>query len=162
MSRRASSPAASPLNAYLAAIDAASAPLVVALDAAVRAAHPGFDVAVKYKLLMYALGGDYRTWVCAVNGTPKGACLRFLYGVMLDDPQRVLRAGTSVLKTWDFAVGDEVDAAAVGAYVRQAVERYAAYKADAPAILEASRAAAKAPKAVSRTAAGTGGARRRR
>jgi len=64
--------------------------------------------------------------------------------VLLDDPRHVLRAGSSVLMTWDFALIDAVDPDAVGAYVVEAVSRYDEYKANAPKILEASRAAAKA------------------
>jgi hypothetical protein len=62
----------------------------------------------------------------------EGVGLRFLYGVLLEDPRRVLRAGTSVLKTWDFGFGDRVDPAAVGAYVREAVGRYDDYEAARP------------------------------
>ena len=127
------------LDTYLATIDPAAAPLVVSLDAAVSAAQPDFDLAIKYGILMYALRGDFRIWVCAVSATKKGACLRFLYGVLLDDPRHVLRAGSSVLKTWDFALGDAIDPAAVGAYVQEAVARYPEYKANATAVLSAAR-----------------------
>jgi hypothetical protein len=130
------------LETYLGGVDAAAAPLVSALDEAVRKAHPAFDVAVKYKMLMYALHGDWHTWVCAIGETKKTICLRFLYGVLLDDPRGVLRAGSSVLKTWDFAFEDVVDSAAVGAYVSEAVARYPDYKANAREVLEASHAAA--------------------
>jgi hypothetical protein len=132
------------LETYLAGVDVAAAPLVVALDQAARKAHPDFDVAIKYKILMYALHGDWRTWVCAIDATKKGVSLRFLYGVLLDDHRGVLRAGSSVLKTWDFALDDVIDPAAIGAYVAEAVVRYDDYKANAPEVLEASRAAAKA------------------
>ena len=131
------------LETYLAGVDPAATTVVVALDAAVRDAHPGFDVAIKYGLLMYALDGDWRTWVCAVGATKAGVGLRFLYGVILDDPMGVLRAGSSVLKTWDFGFDDVVDPAAVGAYVNEAVTRHAEYRANQREILEASRAAAK-------------------
>ncbi|MDQ2943013.1 MAG: DUF1801 domain-containing protein [Candidatus Dormibacteraeota bacterium] len=133
----------SALVTYLASVDTVAAPLVVALDEAVREAHPDFDVAVKYKMLMYTLRGDWRTWVCAIGETKKTICLRFLYGVLLDDPRGILRTGSSVLKTWDFAFDDVVDPAAVGAYVSEAVARYADYKANAREVLEASHAAAR-------------------
>lgn len=140
MSDAGAAPAA--LEAYLAGVDPAAAPVVVALDEAIRDAHPGFDVAIKYRILMYALDGDWRTWVCAIDASRKTVGLRFLYGVLLDDPRQVLRAGSSVLKTWDFAFDDAVDHPAVGAYVREAVGRYADYKANSRELLEASRAAA--------------------
>ncbi len=132
----------SALETYLAGVDAPAQPLVVALDDAVRGAHPGFDVAIKYGILMYALGADWRIWVCAIQATKKAVCLRFLYGVLLDDPRGVLRAGSSVLMTWDFGFDDVVDPAAVGAYVTEAAARYDEYKANATAVLDASRSAA--------------------
>jgi hypothetical protein len=128
------------LKTYLTGVEPAAAPLVTALDNAIGKAHPGFDVAIKYKILLYALGGDWRTWVCAIDARKNSVGLRFLYGVVLDDPRRVLRAGSSVLMTWDFAVGDSVDSAAVGAYVSEAVTRYADYKANSAKVLEAARA----------------------
>jgi hypothetical protein len=133
-----------PLEAYLKGVEPRAKPLVIDLDDAIRKVHPGFDVAVKYGLLMYALQGDWRTWVCAIGAGNSGVALRFLYGVLLSDPKHVLRAGSSVLMTWDFALIDAIDAEAVGAYVAEAVTRYDEYKANAPKILETSRAAAKA------------------
>ena len=62
---------------------------------------------------MYSLDADWRTWVCAVDASKKRVSLRFLYGVLLDDPKGVLRKGSSVLMTWDFAFGESVDAKAV-------------------------------------------------
>lgn len=56
----------SALETYLAGVVPEAKPLVVALDKAVRRAHPDFDVAIKYRILMYALGGDFRTWACAI------------------------------------------------------------------------------------------------
>jgi hypothetical protein len=130
------------LETYCAGIDPVARPLVVTLDGIIREAQPAFDVLIKYRILMYALHGDWRTWVCAIDASRKAVCLRFLYGVLLDDNRRVLRAGSSVLKTWDFAFDEVVDRAAVGAYVREAVARYPDYKANAREVLEASRSAA--------------------
>ena len=42
-------------------------------------------------------------------------CLRFLWGVLLDDPLGVLRPGTSTLMTWVMPHGSTVDTAAVAA-----------------------------------------------
>jgi hypothetical protein len=139
-----SEPGAAPAarETYLAGVDPAAAPVVVALDEAIREAHSGFDVAIKYRILMYTLGGDWHTWVCAIDASRKTVGLRFLYGVLLDDNRRVLRAGSSVLKTWDFAFDEAVDGAAVGEYVREAVARHDHYRANARDVLEASRAAA--------------------
>ena len=131
------------LEEYLAGVDPAAAPLIVALDKAVRKAHPGFGVAIKYGILMYAVDGDWRAWVTAISPAKKGVGLRFLYGVLLDDPRHVLRAGSSILKTWDFALDEPIDRDAVGAYVKEAVAKYGAYKANSAKVLEASRAAAR-------------------
>ena len=132
------------LEAYLRGVEPGAEPLVIDLDDAIRKVQPDLDVAIKYGLLMYALNGDWRTWVCAIGAGNSGVAPRFLYGVLLDDPRHVLRAGSSVLMTWDFALIDAVDPVAVGSYVLDAVSRYDEYKANAPKILEASRAAAKA------------------
>jgi hypothetical protein len=131
----------SALEAYLAGIDGRAIPVVRALDRVIMGVRPDFDVAIKYRILMYALHRDWHTWVCAIDASRKGVCLRFLYGVLLDDPLHVLRAGSSVLKTWDLAYDDAVDPEAVGAYVAEAVARYDQYRATGPAVLEASRAA---------------------
>jgi hypothetical protein len=131
----------SALETYLLGVDGSAVPVVVSLDKAVRSAYPKFDVAIKYKILMYALHGDFRTWVCAIDAKRSSVALRFLYGVLLDDPRRVLRAGTSVLKTWDFALDAVIDATAVGPYVAEAVARYDEYRANTIKVLNASRAA---------------------
>lgn len=131
------------LDDYLAGVDPAAVPLSRALDAAIRAAHPAFDVAIKYRLLMYALHRDWRHWVCAVDARTSGVGLRFLYGVLLDDPRRVLRAGSSVLKTWDFDLDDEVDPEAVGAYVTEAVRRYDEFRAGEKQVLANARETAR-------------------
>ncbi len=134
--------AGSGLEKFLVGVDPERAVLVRALDRIVREAHPGFDVDVKYNLLMYALNRDWRHWVCAIDAHPKrGVGLRFLYGVILEDPRHVLRGGSSVLKTWDFGPGDSVDEPAVAGYVREAVAKYPEYRANDKVILASSRAA---------------------
>ena len=138
-----SSPA---LASYLRGADPAAAPLLTSLDETLRTACPDFDVAIKYGILMYGLHGDWRTWVCALQATKKGVSLKFLYGVLLNDPLGVLRSGSSVLMSWDFGTAEVVDAESVRSYVCEAVSKYDQYKATAPQVLEASRAAAKAPR----------------
>ena len=51
---------ASARQTYIAGVDPARAPVVEALDRAVMAAGADFEVAIKYRMLMYSLGGDYR------------------------------------------------------------------------------------------------------
>jgi hypothetical protein len=108
----------------------------------VREAHPGFDVAVKYGLLMYAIDADWRHWVCAIGSSRSGLSLKFLFGVLLSDPKHVLRAGSSVLMSWDLGSADDLDEAGIAAYVREAVERYPEFRADEQAILASAREAA--------------------
>ena len=128
---------------YLAGVDDGARGSLAALAAVVRAAHPGFDVAVKYHLLTYAVDADWRHWVCAANATKRGLCLRFLYGVIMDDELGVLRAGTANLMTWDLPF-DAVEARAddITAYVRQAVSLFPYFRANAKQINADARAAA--------------------
>jgi hypothetical protein len=135
----------SPLSDYLAGVEPGAVPKVVALDRAIRRAYPEFDVAIKYRILMYTLAADWRTWVCAIEARQHVVSLRFLYGVILDDPRHVLRAGTSVLKTWDFGPEEKIDLDAVSSYVGEAVAKHADYKARAPEIFAASRSSHRKP-----------------
>jgi hypothetical protein len=131
------------LDDYLATIlDPRAERVVRELDWVLMRTHPGFDRAIKYKILMYALDGDFGTWVCAINAGRRHVALNFLYGVMLDDRKQVLRAGSSVLMTWDIGFEDEVDAKAVAAYAAEAVTKNAAYKANRPAVQAKAYAAA--------------------
>ena len=123
------------LEEYLATlVDARGEPVVRQLDRIIRAAEPDLDMAIKYKILMYGLQGDFRTWVCAINSGRRHVSLNFLYGVMLDDPRNVLRPGSSVLMSWDFAFDEEIDPAGVGPYVAEAVRRNPEYKANRQAV----------------------------
>ena len=97
-------------DTYLAGVDPQAVPAMTTVDEAIRAACPELDVGIKYGLLTYGLNGDRRRWVCSIGATKRGVALRFLYGVLLDDPRGVLRAGSSVLMTWDLGLDEEVDA----------------------------------------------------
>lgn len=118
---------ASPLETYLESLDAkraAHAPLAVELDRIVRTHGPQLVPDMRYRILLYGIGGDYRTWVCAVEATTKGANLRFLFGSQLNDPQRRLRPGSATLSTLDFTSAAAVDEAIIAPYVQEAVARY--------------------------------------
>jgi hypothetical protein len=123
-----------PLEQYLAAVDAAAAPTLRALDAAVREAAPDLELAIKYRMPTYTLEQKWRSWIVALSVTKDAVNLRFLWGVLLDDPLRVLRPGSSTLMTWDFPRGADVDAAAVASYVRDALAKRDHYLADAEQI----------------------------
>ena len=104
-------------------------PLALALDRAVLAARPDFYTHISYRMLTYALAGDFRHWICAIGVIKKAVCLRFLFGALLEDPRGVLRAGTSILRTMDFFSLDEVDAQLVTDYVNEAVSKLEYFKA---------------------------------
>jgi hypothetical protein len=127
------------LEEYLASYDDAAGRMFVRLDRAIRVAAPDLEVAIKYRLLSYTVEQDWRHWVCAVNATRAAVCLRFLWGVLLDDPLGVLRPGTSTLMTWDMPRGTAVDAAAVGAYVTEALAKRDHYLTNAAEITAAAR-----------------------
>ena len=48
-------------------VDPRGEPVVRQLDRIIRATEPGLAMAIKYKILMYGLAGDFHTWVCAIN-----------------------------------------------------------------------------------------------
>ncbi len=81
----------------------------------------------------------------------KRVSLRFLYGVLLDHPKGVLRKGSSVLMTWDFALGHSVDRKGVAAYIKETLAKkddYAARSAEVPAaakLIKPTRAGSKGP-----------------
>jgi hypothetical protein len=128
-----------PLDAYLATVDDAAAPTLRALDAAVRRAAPELELAIKYRMPTYALDGRWRQWVVALSATKAAVNLRFLWGVLLEDPLHVLRPGSSTLMTWDFPRGADVDAEAVGRYVRAALDTRDHFLANADAIAAQAR-----------------------
>lgn len=111
-------------DSYIAGIDPAFAPAVLLLDGAIMAACPGLDTRISYRMLTYALNGDFRHWLCAIDAHKKPFHLRFLYGVLLEDPRGLLRAGTSHLCNLDFASVEEIDARLVTDYVKDAVSRH--------------------------------------
>jgi len=55
--------------------------------------------------------------------TSKLVCLRFLWGVLLEDKHKVLRAGTGILRTIDYPAGSEVNAQLVAEYVAEAISK---------------------------------------
>jgi hypothetical protein len=128
-----------PLEEYLAGVDDAAAATLRDLDAAIRAAAPDLDLAIKYRMPVYTLEKKWRQWIVALSVTKDAVNLRFLWGVLLDDPLRVLRPGTSTLMTWDFPRGADVDADAVGRYVREALDKREHYLANTDAIVAEAR-----------------------
>ncbi len=91
-------------------------------------------MAIKYRMPTYTLDKRWRQWVVALSVTKDAVNLRFLWGVLLVDPLEVLRPGTSTLMTWDFPRGADVDAEAVGRYVREALDKRDHFLANADQI----------------------------
>jgi hypothetical protein len=117
-------------------------PLVRELNRIIRRTQPDLDAAIKYKILMYGLNRDFHTWVCAINSGRRRVSLNFLYGVMLEDARHVLRSGSSVLMSWDFPFDEEIEQAAVAAYVADAAAKNEDYKENRQAVQDAAYAAA--------------------
>ena len=131
------------LEDYLATLaDPRGEPVVRELDQIIRETRPDLDSAIKYKILMYGLDGDFHTFVCAINSGRRRVSLNFLYGVMLDDPRKVLRGGSSVLGSWDFDFDEEIEPAAVAAYVAEAAAKKGDYTLNRQAVQDAAYAAA--------------------
>ena len=131
------------LEEYIASlVDPRGEPVVRVLDRIIRATRPDLEAAIKYKILMYGLNGDFHTWVCAINAGRRRVSVNFLYGVMLEDTRHVLRAGSSVLMSWDFDFDEEVEPAAVAAYVAEAAAKTEDYKANRQAVQDVAYAAA--------------------
>jgi hypothetical protein len=83
---------------------------------------------------LYTLERRWKQWVVGLSATKDAVNLRFLWGVLLDDPLGVLRPGTSTLMTWDFPRGADVDADAVERYVREALDKRDHFLANAETV----------------------------
>jgi hypothetical protein len=131
------------LEEYIASlVDPRGEPGVRGLDRIIRAVRPDLEAAIKYKILMYGLNRDFHTWVCAINSGRRRVSLNFLYGVMLEDTKHVLRPGSSVLMSWDFDFDEEIEPAAVAAYVAEAAAKNQDYKTNRQAVQDIAYAAA--------------------
>jgi hypothetical protein len=131
------------LEEYIASlVDPRGEPVVRRLDRIIREARPDLATGIKYKILMYGLNGDFHTWVCAINSGRRRVSLNFLYGVMLEEARHVLRAGSSVLMSWDFDFDEAIEPAAVAAYVAEAAAKNEDYKVNRQAVQDVAYAAA--------------------
>jgi len=115
---------------YLAGIRPNAVPIVVALDRAIAEASPGLDVRIYYRMLAYAVDGDFHRFICCIDASGKVVRLRFLFGTRLADPRGLLRAGASHLASIDIASPDSVDATYVAGLVTEAVARLDEFRAE--------------------------------
>jgi hypothetical protein len=102
---------------------------VTELDGLVRTAAPELGAAVKYRMLTYAIDGNWWRWVAAISTTRQAVNLRLLYGTRLESGVGVLRPGSSHLANLDLAPGAPLDADLVRRLVREAVDRHAEFLA---------------------------------
>lgn len=117
------------VDGFLADRDSRWHPLTRELDRLIVTAEPALVTRVAYRMLMYHLGTDKARWVVAIDVRDKLVTVRFLWGVLLDDPRGILRGGTSTLMNLDLPTTDALDAPLVTDLVHQAVARYPAFVA---------------------------------
>ncbi len=90
---------------------------------------PPLDAAVKWRQLTFAQQGDFHHWICAIAVTKNGAALRFHFGGLLEDPEGVFKAGSSLfLRTIEYRTLRDVDEAVVSNLISQAVNRLEYFK----------------------------------
>jgi len=120
----------SALSEYLAGARSDAAPIVAAIDAAIRTAAP-LESAVKWRKLTYAVGGDFHHWICAIAVTKKQVTLNFHFGALLADPEGAFRQGTSkFMRMLDYTSPAAVDAGLIARRVLEAVARLDYFKAN--------------------------------
>ena len=111
------------VEAFLAERPAAWAATTRELHRLIMAAGPALTTRVAYKMLVYHLGTDKARWVVAIDVREKVVTVRFLWGVLLDDPRGILRGGTSTLMNVDLPSPDALEPAVISGFVTQAVAR---------------------------------------
>ena len=94
-------------------------------------AAPPLQARIAYKMLMYHLGTDKQRWVVAIDVRENVVTVRFLWGVLLEDPRGMLRGGTSTLMNVDLPSPDALEPAVITGFVAQAVARYPDFVAGA-------------------------------
>lgn len=78
------------------------------------------DQAVRWKRLTFTANGDWHHWLCAVAASAKGVHLLFHKGVLLADPENLLRGDGKYTRQVDHASAVAAPDA-VAALVREAV-----------------------------------------
>ena len=122
---------ASVVDGFLADKPARWADTTRELHRLIMSAEPALTARVSYRMLMYHLGADKARWVVAVDVREKVVTVRFLWGVLLDDPRGILRGGTSTLMNLDLPSPEALEGAVVADLVTQAIARYPDYVAGA-------------------------------
>jgi hypothetical protein len=89
------------------------------------------ESAIKWNQLMYAYRGDFHHWICGIGITKKTVDLVFHFGGLLDDPQRVFKAGSSAfLRKIAYQKVDDIDEKVALDFLSQALKRLEYFKAN--------------------------------
>ena len=117
------------LQTFLEKVEEKFIPIVTAIDD-ILSKEESLQSAIKWNQWVYAAGGDYHHWICALTTTKKAVCLRFHFGGLMSDPDKVFRTGTSkFLRTIDYGSFEQVDPAQLTAYLQEALSRLDYFKA---------------------------------
>ncbi len=82
------------------------------------------QLAVKWKRLTFALGGDFHHWICAIGFSKKSVNLTFHFGGLLDDPYGLFITGESrFLRKIEFTKTSELDPVRIRHYFDSAIDR---------------------------------------
>lgn len=118
------------LDVFLNGVRPDAAPVVVAIDAAIRAAAPLHSL-VRWHQLLYGLDGDFHHWICAIAVSKNRVTLNFHFGGLIPDPESAFRKGSSkFMRMLDYESPDSVDADLIGHRINDALEQLEYFKAN--------------------------------
>jgi hypothetical protein len=113
---------ASAVDEFLRALDPRSRVLADVIVQIVEAA-ADFDVAIKWRQLTFAIGGDFDHWVCAIAATKKQVNLTFHFGSLLTDRANALSGEGVFVRKIPFTSTDDMDAGVIADLLHEAIER---------------------------------------
>jgi hypothetical protein len=89
-----------------------------------------FDVAIKWRQLIFAVDGDFDHWICAVAATSRQARLTFHFGSMLRDAAGVFEASDArFVRKISYKSASDVDEPVVRDLLNQALDAYPRFRA---------------------------------
>lgn len=82
-----------------------------------------FRSSIKWKMLTYAINGDFHHWICAVSITKKNIGLAFHFGGLLDDEKHLLvKGGSKFFRKIEIDSLHKIDEAAIKELLLQAID----------------------------------------
>ena len=114
-------------DTFLTTVDDTFTALVVDIDATIRAVSPDLEGYISYKMLMYRVGKKRSDWLIAIDvrGT-KCVTLRFFKALHFQDPDKLLRLGTTTIGNLDFTTSlTTTDQAHIADFTSQAIAWHA-------------------------------------